>query len=291
MKPLAIGCLFAFLSLARAAAENQWYVGVERTGVPLESFRVDRDSRLPVEHLTQKGPLCLSTAAAAALRFYGVEMEPARLRELGKWDPVSGKRRDFDDGSTFPQIEDVLARMDYHWSVRDFAADQEGFREGMVKIHEQIVRGHPVIVGAYFGYGGGHAVLVYGYDDLDQLVYILDSALPPPGKRLMTCDEFEMVWNLRVIGSPVRIAMFTLPKGEYPPAPEVAATPAQPATPPPPPPAPPPPSPPARPEKNVVHQTGGFRVHGSRSPSRDRSLPNSGQVADGRRAILKPFVP
>ena len=286
MKALAIWCLWPFLSLSGAAEENQWYVGVDRASLPLMSFRADKDFRLPVEHCRQKGPLCLSTAAAAALRYYGTEIEPARLRALGKWDRVTGKRRDFEDGSTFPQIEDALSQINYHWPVRVFAGDGDGFREGMLNIHEEIAHGHPVIVGAYFGGGEGHAVLVCGYDDLDQLVYVLDSALPAPGKRVMTCDEFEMVWNLKLIGYPGRTVMFTLPKGEFATASEEPV--ARPATRRP---QPPSPTPLVGPEKNADNRTGGFRPPRSRIPSSDRISPGTGQVADGNRALLKPFLP
>jgi hypothetical protein len=367
MKPLAIACLLAFLSVFRAAAENEWYVGVDRTRLPLVTFRPERDLRLPVEYFRQKGPLCLSTAAAAALRYYGTEIEPERLRQLGKWDPVTGKLRDLNDGSTFWQIQDALRQIDYHWPMRVFPGDHEGFRQGMVEIREQILKGRPVIIGAYFAWGEAHAVLIYGYDDLTQLVYILDSALGAPGKRLLTTDEFEVVWNLELIGSPVRAALFTLPKGEspapacagpiiaesaeihpppppspptpptlptvsIPPAPPTLSPPPTlstlstlPATPllpplpalpaartpsallapsglaaPSPTPAPPPPPPLLTPFRPVVgpaktgvdNRTGGFRPPSpSRTSSRDRNSPNAGPAAEGRRSLLKPFLP
>jgi hypothetical protein len=304
MKRLTLWCLLAFLGHSRAAAEEQWEIGVERARIAIAPFLADRESRLPVEYTRQKGPQCLSTAAAMALRYYGVAVEPARLYELGKWDPATGSGYDFNDGSSFKQLKGVLARMDYHWYTKEFRADHNGFREGMVKINEQIALGHPVIVTTYFGYGEAHAVLLYGYDDLAQLVYILDSALPPPGKRVLTCDEFEWVWTLRTLGNdPWRRALFTLPKGEVPEPFAMAANLPSTVSPPPPPPSPTPepvsppvpepaptPVPSGVPEKAPDSRTaGGFQPRGSRSPLPATGTPNSGQAAGGR-VILKPFI-
>jgi hypothetical protein len=326
MKRLTVWCLLAFLGFgfSRAAAEEQWEIGVERARLAPAPFWPDRESRLPVEYTRQKGPQCLSTAAAMALRYYGTAMEPGRIYALCKWDPPNKKGYDFQDGSTFSQLMNVLAPMDYHWCFKAFRGDHNGFHEGMVKINEQIAHGRPVIVETYFGYGEAHAVLVYGYDDLSQLVFILDSALPPPGRRVLTCDEFESIWSLRALADDTwRNALFTLPKGEVaePPAPAEDAKPLPcppPAPSPPafvtpleptPTPAPvqrpsptpvasvPTPSPQGAPEKFADNRTdGGFRHHKFPLPLPPLPLPPLPGISfptqpPSGRVVLKPFVP
>lgn len=162
---------------------------------------------LDVPHLRQETLLCVPTAAAIVLAFYGDPQPPRKLKVL-----ASGKdyRPDepFNDYTitSFAALIAGLAKLGYHWEEVTFPQTERGFEQGIRLIEAEVANGRPPLVDISSA-GIGHTLVVSGFDR--QRLMFVDPDAPAPGASSATYAQFEAVWNENAYGGAFRAIIRT----------------------------------------------------------------------------------
>ena len=172
----------------------------------------DNRAALPIPHIRQEKLLCVPTAAAMILAFYGDQQSPRKLKVLASgrnYDPAEP----FDDFSItmYRDIVAAVRQLGYNWQERSLANDADGFEQGLQIIQAELRRGRPVMIDLSVPYG--HTVVVSGIDGSHRSVSVLDPEQPGPGKVRLTFDQLRGYWNESAYGGNFRSLVVTQPRG------------------------------------------------------------------------------
>ena len=100
--------------------------------LPARSFVV-------VPHIVQRQNMCVPTAAAMVLRYYGDEETPEHLKALaGSSDQFAG--------TWYKDMVSGLKRIGYIWRIRSYSTDRPGFRAGLSFIKHELSQCRPPLV-------------------------------------------------------------------------------------------------------------------------------------------------
>ena len=102
-----------------------------------------------------------------------------------------------------------VGRIGYNWFEQCFTVDEQGFWEGYAALRDSVSRGRPVLVGL-FKPPIGHTVVFAGHDESAEEVYLVDPAIPTPGRRVLSLREFKRIWRENIVD--LRCGIFTRPK-------------------------------------------------------------------------------
>jgi hypothetical protein len=154
-------------------------------------------AQIKLNHQRQESNLCVPTSASIALNKFGQNYTPRHIKVLttGRMYDPNKPFNDFTT-TTYSSLVDGLRRVGIRWNVQVFANDANGFRQGMDKIKNSIKYGYPVLVSLALGVNYGHCVVVSGFNDFTRTITYVDPALPAPGIRQASYDDFEkLAWN------------------------------------------------------------------------------------------------
>lgn len=187
---------------------------LRRTALPLPSPAKAEpwDGALNVPHFAQEPQLCVPTAAAMVLSYYGDPQPPRLLKALASG--LSSVPEDFRD-FTLTYYRDLirgLKRIGYDWEERTFPNTSQGFGDGMARIEAEIAARRPVLVDVSIDPKASHTFVVAGADPTTQMLYVVDPLAPEPGRRRMSYRTFEQVWNESALGGDFRGLVLTRPK-------------------------------------------------------------------------------
>jgi len=191
-----------------AAAEVGDRTGIMRRREIPVATRTETAVFLELPHIRQEPWLCVPTAAAMVLSYYGDPQSPRKLKLLSRgqaYDPAEP----FDD-FTFTWWRDLVAGLrglGYGWRETGFSNDERGFRAGLEAIRASLREGDPVLLDVALY--KSHTFVVVGFDDERQLVYINDPNLPAPGLRRLSYEQLESIWNGLSYDVDARPALFT----------------------------------------------------------------------------------
>jgi len=166
---------------------------------------------IQVPHQQQENYLCVPTAAAMVLEYFGEIRSPYELKVLSRGQPYNPNEAFTDFTITF--FRDLLTGLQaigYTWKEATYANNSHGFDNGLKEMQGHLRKGLPVL--ADTSLFGGHTIAIVGFDAPKQLLYVVDSNLPPPGYRSLSYCQFEQVWHSRETGFNGRSAIFTKPK-------------------------------------------------------------------------------
>jgi uncharacterized protein YvpB len=209
---LLLGCCLVFLSAEANGRTVDNRVGAITPGEPRpQPHRTERSLFLDVPHMRQEKNLCVPTSAAMVLQYYGDARSPRELKVRSRgweYDP----NKPFSD-FTLTFYSDLLRGLQplgYGWQVANYSTRHRGFTTGMEEIKQELRRGNPVLVDTSLY--RGHTFVVAGFDEEQELLFVVDPNLPRPGLRAIRYAQFEQIWNSRDVGFDGRGAIFTRPK-------------------------------------------------------------------------------
>jgi hypothetical protein len=159
----------------------------------------------------QEKNLCVPTSASMVLQKTGTAISPREIKVLSS-NKRQRRNQEFDDftQTMFVDLLAGLAKIDVHWDQRTYRNNSYGFRDGLSELKEALDSGSPVLTDTSLY--GGHTFAVVGYDETKRQVIAVDPAIPAPGLRVISYDDFEDIWNSRGVGFNGRGAVFTSPK-------------------------------------------------------------------------------
>ena len=189
------------------------WVGV-RSVVPYADAMPTSDRRviLDVPHLEQETLLCVPTAAAMILQYYGDAQSPRKLKTL-----ASGREYDpslpFDDFTItyYRDLVRAVQKLGYTWSEQSIPDTNTGFDAGIREIEDEIERGRPVMVDVSFE-SGGHTFVIEGFDSASRKLFIVDPGRKGSGLNVESYDEFKAIWNEHSRNGNFRALIKTQPK-------------------------------------------------------------------------------
>ncbi len=181
---------------------DHWNVRVLNELIPSEMGANTRDlSKLPpkhvaVPHLRQEKQLCACASASMILRTFGVNVPQARIKDLSnQMRQQDGTGDAAYEGTYFVDLVNGLKHAGIaDWRRDHFPPTQQGFRDGVLAIYDNLAQGYPVMVDLQIP-PAGHTVVVNGVDLQNQLVLIVDPNIAAPGIRRITFQQFESVWK------------------------------------------------------------------------------------------------
>jgi hypothetical protein len=185
-------------------------------GVALERRASDPPAKaaaeLKIRHQWQETLLCVPTAAAMILDYYGDPQPPRRLKRLSRgqaYDP----RAPFDDFTITPFRDLIrgMAPLGYAWREQTYPDTKAGFDTGMLAIEGEVRAGRPVMVDVSAG-RIGHTVVISGADSRTRMLVVVDPDTPSPGRHVMSYEQFSSFWNERAYGGAFRAMVVTRQK-------------------------------------------------------------------------------
>lgn len=186
-------------------------VGIVTDGYAPPAIRTGEGAFLSLNHLRQEAYLCVPTAAAMVLDFYGEPLSPREIKALTRGQ-VYQEGEEFSD-FTITRYGDLIAglgRRGYRWREETFLNTAAGFRKGLQRVTASLDARRPVLIDTTLF--NGHTVVLCGYDRPGQIVIALDPNLPAPGLRSLPFAILEQVWRDNWTSRDFRPALFTNPK-------------------------------------------------------------------------------
>lgn len=166
---------------------------------------------IELSHQQQETNLCVPTSASMVLQRSGTTISPREIKMLSS-NKRQRRNQEFDDftATMFSDLIAGLSKVGVRWEQRTYRNHKYGFRDGLEELKVSLDDGWPVL--ADTSLYGGHTFVVVGYDEAKQQIIAVDPAIPAPGLRAISYDDFEDIWNSRGVGFNGRGAVFTSSK-------------------------------------------------------------------------------
>lgn len=165
---------------------------------------------IKLRHIRQEAELCVPTAAAMVLDYYGEPKAPRLLKTLAGGKPYDPKAV-FTDFTITPyrDILRAVSTLGYQWAEQTFPNTQAGFRRGVGEIEAALAAGRPVLADVTLAEGIGHTFVITGADAAKQSLVVVDPDQPAPGRRVIGYAAFEKSWNEGAYGGDFRALIVT----------------------------------------------------------------------------------
>jgi hypothetical protein len=163
---------------------------------------------LDIMHEQQSPDLCLPTCVSMAMNFYGEGKSQWTVKRL------SNEHKALFSGTSFEEIQHGIKPLGYTWDRWQWHGDSIGFRHAVSAVEQSLDNGKPVIFevrvqffagtpdyvntpsfGSSRSQQAGHALLAFGYDNKAKQIFVMDPAMPFPGKRYISFDELQSMWR------------------------------------------------------------------------------------------------
>ncbi len=146
-----------------------------------------------------------------AMNYYGDGKSQWTVKRL------SNEHKDLFSTTTFVEVQEGIKKIGYTWDRWRWHDDSAGFHNAISAIEQSLDDKRPVIVSIKVPritntHTWYHAMLVFGYDEKEGKIFILDPARPDRGKRIMTFNELREMWD----ENGVLQTLFTAKAGEMP---------------------------------------------------------------------------
>jgi hypothetical protein len=169
---------------------------------------------IPLRYQAQETNLCVPTSASIILDYFGQQLSPREIKELSMGRQYS-PGEPFND-FTLTRLHDLVSGLHtigYSWKVIDYPDDPKGLQRGLAAIEHSLDAGIPVMIDTTPIQGPGfpvegHTFVIAGYSVAQQALYAVDPNRPAPGKRMVSFQEFESIWNSRSVNFDMRGAVF-----------------------------------------------------------------------------------
>ena len=183
-----------------------------------DEVNVDRGNGIGLKEWQAKpnnweaGLIC--TCSAIALEFYGSKMTPREILQnsVGLTYDQKLAFTDFYADRWYDSIVSTLQTKGYSWIFKSLRRDSTQFQKDLQSLKDSLDMGNPGIVSVSIPpvdqYAKWHAVVVQGYDETKQVIYVLDPSISRPGYRVISYKNFESIWHT-LDGTDMRYIMLT----------------------------------------------------------------------------------
>jgi len=160
----------------------------------------------------EAGAIC--TCASMVLDSYGAKVPPREIyqRAAGLYYDPNYRFRDVWDDWWYDGLVTALQKIGYQWSFKVLRKDHTQFQKDLQRLKDWLDKGTPAIVSVSIPpvdqYAKWHGVVVHGYDETKQAIYITDPTISRPGLRVLSYKNFEQIWHTWDC-SDVRYIMYT----------------------------------------------------------------------------------
>jgi len=160
----------------------------------------------------EAGAIC--TCTSMVLEHYGTKYSPREILKNASgasYDP-NQCTTDFYNDQWYTAIVQALKTKGYQWDFKVLRNDHTQFQKELDAIKTSLDKGNPSIISVSIPpvnqYAKWHAVVVQGYDEKDQVIYIIDPTISSPGERVISYKNFEKIWHTQD-GTGMRYIMIT----------------------------------------------------------------------------------
>ena len=191
---LAIFLVFCLSSANAEMRNSDFIIAYKNLPNPTKSANL---TVLDVPHLRQAPNLCVPTSSAMILKFYGQPAKPRHLKQLAENHKPKNRRN-----QTFTYWNDMrhaLRSLGQNWKIRNYPKTNSGFARGLKEIKKSLLRGNPVMIDVHLN--EGHTIVVMGFDDHRQLVFIRDPNLPRHKSRANPYTALKESWHNHKFGA------------------------------------------------------------------------------------------
>ena len=182
----------------------------ESTNITRTTKRPAATKNLNVGFIRQERLLGVPTSAAIIMSFYGDLQTPRKLKNLSRGKEHNASEP-FDDFSItfYRDIVKAAAVLGYNWHERSFSDDSIGFERGLASIKQEIEHGRPLMINV--SAPDGHTIVVTGFDETTQSIFVVDPDVPAPGRYAITYARLQSIWNEHAFGRNFRSLVITPP--------------------------------------------------------------------------------
>ncbi len=148
---------------------------------------------VPVPHLHQGWNNCGATSCAMYARALGAK--------VGGWDFKKLCPSPLGTGTDWADLVKAAAKIDQHWKLVTFPADDDGFAKATAFARAELDAGRPLVIDfkyigdRYPGGAAGHTLLLAGYIADENLYVLCNPAIATPGLHLITAPDLDKYWR------------------------------------------------------------------------------------------------
>lgn len=165
---------------------------------------------LKISFIQQEKLLGVPTSASMIMRYYGDEQPPRKLKKMSRGIAYVASEP-FDDFSITFYRDIVKAATDigYSWHEKAFNDDALGFQKGLETIKRELEHGRPLMIDV--SAPEGHTVVVSGFDETLQSIFVVDPDVDAPGRYIISYDRLQSIWNEHAFKRHFRSLVITSP--------------------------------------------------------------------------------
>lgn len=165
---------------------------------------------LKIGFIQQERMLGVPTSAAIIMRYYGDEQSPRKLKKMSRGTAYVASEP-FDDFSItfYRDIVKAAADLGYSWHEKAFADDTFGFQKGLETIKRELEHGRPLMIDV--SAPEGHTIVVSGFDETLQSIFVVDPNIAAPGRYSISYDRLQLIWNEHAFKRNFRSLVITSP--------------------------------------------------------------------------------
>ncbi|MCJ2072583.1 C39 family peptidase [Methylobacterium sp. J-030] len=165
---------------------------------------------LNIGFIRQEKLLGVPTSAAIIMRYYGDEQSPRKLKKMSRGTAYV-ESEPFDDFSItfYRDIVKAVAELGYVWHEKAFPDDGFGFQKGLETIKRELEHGRPLMIDV--SAPEGHTVVVSGFDETLQCIFVVDPNIAAPGRYTINYAHLQSIWNEHAFKRNFRSLVITAP--------------------------------------------------------------------------------
>jgi hypothetical protein len=165
---------------------------------------------LKIGFIQQERLLGVPTSAAIIMRYYGDEQSPRKLKKMSRGTAYVASEP-FDDFSItfYRDIVKAAADLGYSWHEKAFADDEFGFQKALETIKRELQHGRPLMIDV--SAPEGHTVVVSGFDETLQSIFVVDPNIAAPGRYSISYARLQSIWNEHAFRRNFRSLVITSP--------------------------------------------------------------------------------
>ena len=147
----------------------------------------------------EAGAIC--TCTSMVLEHYGNTTPPREILQNASGVSYDPKQctTDFYRDWWYDGVATALKNKGYQWHFSSLRKDHTQFQKDLQPLKDSLDKGTPAIVSVSIPpvdqYAKWHGVVVQGYDETKQAIYITDPTIARPGLRVLSYTNFQQIWH------------------------------------------------------------------------------------------------
>ena len=155
---------------------------------------------LELTYVAQQIKLCVPACASIVLKYYGVNIDQRIIKNECNAINYGNNR------TNFYELIQVLRRRGFSWYEVSYRTDNDGYTHGLRDLIRNLILKRPSII-TLDTTPNDHAVVIYGIDIVENIIYLLDPMIQPPGTIQMPFNVLYKKWKSD--NAKLRFALFT----------------------------------------------------------------------------------